>query len=114
MRVRYIPPMDLQEKHLPGMNYAGPGTNVALRQKMGVRPMDQLDKAALQHDIVTEPRGPYLSNGDARKLRAADRKLMNKARALVLSGYRPAWKAVAVAAAMEALLLTGARGRTIQ
>lgn len=106
--------MDLQEKHLPGMNYAGPGTNVALRLKMGVRPMDPLDKAALQHDIVTEPRGPYKSKGDARKLRAADRKLMNKARSLVASGYQPTWKAIAVASAMEALLLTGARGRKIE
>ena len=107
--VVYVPPLDLQEKHLPGMNYAGPGTNVRLRRKLGIKPIDALDRAALDHDIVTEPRGPYTSKGDPRKLRIADRKLMNTARKLALSGYQPAWKAIAVATAMEMLLLTGAR-----
>lgn len=114
LKPRYVPPMDSKEQHLPGMNYAGPGTNVGLRRRKGIRPMDALDKAALEHDIVTEPRGPYTSKGNPRKLRAADRKLMHKATALAASGYRPKWKAVAVAGAMAALLKTGARGRKIQ
>ena len=110
---RYVPPMDAQEQHLPGMNYTGPGTNVRLRRKRGIRPVDALDAAALDHDIVTEPRGPYTSNGDARKLRKADRKLMNKANELIRSGYEPKWKAIAVANAMKMLLITGARGRRV-
>src|SRR5438552_18950234 len=47
------------EKHLPGMNYCGPGTN--LKKKLledGVtprkeyRPTDRVDEIALQHDIA--------------------------------------------------------------
>lgn len=113
-KVRYVPPMDPQEKHLPGMNYCGPGTNVRLRRKRRIQPVDALDAAALEHDLVTEPRGPYTSKGDARKLRAADRKLMMTARRLLASGYRPAWKAAAVAESMQMLLITGARGRKIK
>lgn len=112
--VRYVPPLDLKEKHLPGMNYCGPGTNVRLRRKWGIRPVDALDAGALEHDIVTEPRGPYTSKGDPRKLRAADRKFRNLALRLLAEGYQPAWKAAAVATAMEALLVTGARGRKIE
>lgn len=111
---RYVPPLDAQEQHLPGMNYCGPGTNVGLRRKWGIRPVDALDRAALEHDLVTEPRGPYTSKGDPRKLRNADRKLMLEAKRLLASGYRPAWKAAAVAKAMELLLITGARGRKIE
>ena len=112
--VRYLPPTDFKEKHLPGMNYCGPGTNVRLRRKWGIRPVDALDKGALEHDIVTEPRGPYTSKGDPRKLRAADRKFRNHALRLLATGYTPKWKAVAVVTAMDALLRTGARGRRIK
>lgn len=107
----YVPPLDKKERHLPGMNYCGPGTNVWRRQRMGVRPVDALDRACLQHDIVTESRGPYESKGKPSALRAADRKLLRRAEYLLRHGYNPAWKARAVADAMRALLLTGARGR---
>lgn len=110
-RPKYVPPMDHIEQHLPGMNFAGPGTNVALRRRLGVKPMDLLDKAALEHDIVTEPRGPYTSRGKASKLRAADGRLLDTANQLLLSGYRPRWIALAVIKSMEMLLITGARGR---
>lgn len=108
---RYIRPYDAREKHLPGMNYAGPGTNVRRRIRENVLPVDRLDQACLQHDMVTEPRGPYLSKGVPKKLRAADRKLKQRAERLLRSGYQPAWKAVAIVNAMRYLLATGARGR---
>ena len=76
---RYVKPYDSKEKHLPGFNYCGPGTNVFRRMKNKVRPMDALDAAAFTHDLATEPRGPYTSNGDGPKLRSADRKLRNRA-----------------------------------
>jgi hypothetical protein len=107
----YVKPYDAKEKHLPGMNFAGPGTDVAKRLRRNVKPMDVLDRACLAHDLVTEPRGPYTSKGDSKKLRAADRKLLKKCNRLIVSGYKPLWKALAVANAMEALLITGARGR---
>lgn len=109
--VRYVPPLDKKERHLDKMNFAGPGTNVRLRMKMGVKPMDSLDKACFQHDLATEPRGPYTSRGNPKKLRAADRKLMNRCDELILRGYRPIWKAIVIRNAMEFLLRTGARGR---
>lgn len=110
-KVEYVPPLDAKEKHLPGMNFCGPGTDVARRLKMGVKPVDILDRACLQHDIATEVRGPYTSKGVPAKLRAADRKLLRQCRRYIRTGYRPLWKVLAVADAMEMLLLTGARGR---
>ena len=109
--LKYVPPYDAREKHFPFMNFCGPGTNVARRLKNNVEPMDKLDAAALQHDLVTEPRGPYTSKGNPKQLRAADRKLMLAAIKLRNSGYRPRWVADAVIAAMAYLLKTGARGR---
>jgi hypothetical protein len=106
-----VPPLDSREKHLPGMNFTGPGTNVTRRLEMGVKPVDELDKAALQHDFATEPRGPYTSKGKPHLLRKADRILMHRANHLIRTGYQPLWKAELVASAMLALLLTGARGR---
>ena len=113
---RYVPPLDKEEKHYPGFNYCGPGTNVWRRRNMNVLPMDALDAACLQHDIVTEPRGPYTSKGDPRKLRAADRQLRNIATQLSMrtSTYPKKGAALSVAAAMDLLLRTGARGRRIK
>lgn len=111
-RIRtYVPPYDAREKHFPGYNFCGPGTNVTRRMKNNVQPMDLLDHAALRHDLVTEPRGPYTSKGNPKQLRVADRRLMNAAIKLRNSGYRPRWVADAVIAAMAYLLKTGARGR---
>ena len=108
---KYVRPYDTKEQHLPGMNFCGPGTNVAKRLANKVEPMDALDKAALEHDLSTEPRGPYTSGGVPAKLRAADRKLMRACDKLLRKGYRPVWKAIAVRDAMQYLLWTGARGR---
>lgn len=113
---RYVPPFDSKEKHYYGFNYCGPGTNVWRRMRESVEPMDQLDAACYTHDLVTEPRGPYTSKGDPRKLRAADRRLMQVANRFAnpLSGYKHPASAASVALAMSFLLRTGARGRTIK
>jgi hypothetical protein len=108
---RYVPPFDKREQHLPGMNYCGPGTNVRKRMQLKVEPVDELDRAAFRHDIVTEPRGPYTSRGHPQKLRMADSRLLNDAIRLRDSGYRPRWIAELVIKAMTGLLVTGARGR---
>jgi len=82
---------------------------------MNVEPMDRLDAACLEHDLHTEKRGPYLSKGDPRKLRAADRALRNIAIQLSMNPrYPKTGAALSVAAAMDFLLRTGARGRTIK
>ena len=107
----YVAPYDTREKHFPGYNFCGPGTNVRRRLKNHVMPMDRLDKAALEHDLVTEPRGPYTSKGNPKQLRAADKRLLDAALRLRASGYKPRWVADAVIAAMAYLLKTGARGR---
>ena len=94
------------------MNYAGPGTDVHRRIRNNVVPMDPLDKACKTHDMVTEKRGPYTSDGEPSKLRAADRRLIRDARKLVKEGYQPRWVAEAIIKAMQYLLWTGARGRS--
>ena len=107
----YVPPYDLKEKHLPGMNYCGPGTNVRRRLANKVQPVDGLDKLCLEHDIWTEPRGPYRSRGKRNLLRAADRRLLNGAKLLKRQGYQPSWKVETVIIAMNGLLTFGGRGR---
>jgi len=113
---RYVPPYDQKEIHYPGFNYCGPGTNVWRRMRNKVKPMDDLDAAAYAHDMVTEPRGPYTSKGSGPLLRASDRKLRD--RALELSSpwsrYQRKWAARRVAAAMQALLISGVRGRGLK
>ncbi len=113
---RYVPPYDQKEKHYPGFNYCGPGTNVFRRIRNKVQPMDALDAACKVHDLATEPRGPYTSKGSGPKLRAADRKLMKAAFKLSMpwSTYKRKGAAALVATAMEMLLETGARGRGLK
>ncbi|KAK7595001.1 hypothetical protein V9T40_001434 [Parthenolecanium corni] len=38
--------------HLPGYNYAGPGTPLDLHLERGVKPINKLDEAAMKHDIA--------------------------------------------------------------
>ena len=112
---RYVPPLDSKEKHYFGFNYCGPGTNVWRRRRMNIEPMDALDAACLQHDLVTEPRGPYLGKGNPRKLRAADRQLRNIALQLSINPrYPKKGAALSVATAMDFLLRTGVRGRRVK
>lgn len=76
--------------------------------------MNRLDRAALEHDMATEPRGPYTSKGHGPALRRADRILMRKARRLAFQKGEDRWACLAVANAMAALLDTGARGRGLK
>ena len=110
----YVPPYDRREKHLPGYNFCGPGTDVRRRLRNGVRPVNGLDRASLEHDRHTEPRGPYLSRGKGPALRAADKILLDRARTLLYSKGEDRWACIAVIRAMEALLATGARGRGLK
>ena len=111
---KYVPPYDRREKHLPGYNFCGPGTDVRRRLRNGVRPVNGLDRASLEHDRHTEPRGPYLSKGFGPLLRSADRNLLREARRLIYSPGEDRWACIAVIRAMEALLATGARGRGLK
>ena len=113
-RVSYVPPLDKREKHLPGYNFAGPGTDVHRRRRMGVLPMNQLDAAAFRHDLVTEPRGPYTSKGSGPALRRADKALMLEARRCFFLKGEDRFACLAVERAMAALLSTGARGRGLK
>ena len=113
-RVPYVPPYDSREKHLPGYNFCGPGTNVSRRLRSGVKPINKLDAAALQHDIAVEPRGPYTAKGHGPSLRAADRALMLAAQRLIFDKSEDRWACIAVMSAMEGLLATGARGRGLK
>jgi hypothetical protein len=106
---RYVPPYDRREKHMPGYNFCGPGTNVWRRLRNGVRPMNRIDAACLQHDRITEPRGPYLGRNNPRRMRAADRRLIAACRRYYMDD--PAAAGVIIAA-MNAVLATGARGRS--
>lgn len=68
------------EKHLPGMNYCGPGTRLRDRlnpdntPKPGNEPVDRVDEAALRHDIV------YSQYDDLRHRMEADREMINDLR----------------------------------
>ena len=113
-RAQYVPPYDRREQHLPGYNFCGPGTNVHRRLRNGVKPVNKLDAAALQHDLAVEPRGPYTAKGHGPSLRRADRQLMTDAQRLLFTKGEDRWACMAVMSAMEALLATGARGRGLK
>ena len=100
--------MDRKEKHFPGYNFAGPGTNVAKRLADGVEPVNEIDAACLDHDLVTEPRGPHTGKGRPWAMRAADQALI---RACQRNRHVDPQVANAIIIAMKALLRTGARGR---
>lgn len=110
----YVPPYDSRERHLPGYNFCGPGTDVHRRLRHGVQPVNRFDRAALEHDRATEPRGPYTSEGHGPALRQADRILLRDARRLLWTKGEDRWACLAVIRAMEALLATGARGRGLE
>lgn len=107
---RYVPPMDRKEQHYPGMNFCGPGTNVWKRIRMGVKPVDELDSLCFQHDLDTEPRGPYKSRGKRALLRASDKRLIAGCKRL-LKKYPTDGRLPLVIAGMEAMLRHGVRGR---
>ena len=55
------------EKHLPGMNYCGPGTNLLKKLnddgktlKKGYEPVDRVGEAALKHDIKNSQHDDHL------------------------------------------------------
>ena len=112
--VTYVPPYDKREKHLPGYNFCGPGTNMTRRMRENVRPVNRLDAGAYAHDIAVEPRGPYTAKGHGPALRQADRALLEEARRCLYLKGEDRWACIAVIRAMEALLATGARGRGLE
>jgi hypothetical protein len=111
MSPKYVPPYDMQEMHLPGYNYAGPGTNVARRLRERVRPMNELDKACLAHDLDTEPRGPARARGNVSRMRNSDRRLLIAAARIRRRNPRLAADCLIVEAAMRFNLATGRSGR---
>jgi len=108
----YVPPYDSGERHIPGYNFCGPGTNVHRRLREGVEPINELDKACLMHDLHTEPRGPYLSAGDPIKITAADAQLQQQAGALAgtMQSQVDRQAALLVVIAMQANRLRRSRG----
>jgi len=107
---RYVPPMDRKEQHYPGMNYCGPGTNVWKRIRMGVKPVDDLDALCFQHDLDTEPRGPYKSRGKRALLRASDKRLIAGCKRLLKKNPTDP-RIPLVIVSMEMMLKHGVRGR---
>ena len=65
------------EKHLPGMNYCGPGTRLNEKlndddtPKPGYEPCDRVDRAALRHDLA------YRDHADLRNRNRADKQMIN-------------------------------------
>jgi len=82
---KYVKPYDSKEKHLPGCNYCGPGTNVRKRVREGVKPMNDIDKACFKHDLDTESRGPQRAGTDPKKIRASDMRLARAAKKIALA-----------------------------
>jgi len=69
------------EKHLPGMNYCGPGTNLLLKlnedgvtPRKGFEPVDRVDEAAMRHDIK------YQQYDDLRHRNEADKEMLRELR----------------------------------
>src|SRR5208282_2032889 len=67
-----------REKHLPGMNYCGPGTRLDLKlnddgtPKPGYEPSDKVDEIALKHALA------YSRHNDLRNRNKADRQMITE------------------------------------
>lgn len=59
--------------HLPGYNYAGPGTPLDLNLERGIKPANKLDEAAMYHDIA------YSKSANLNDRHEADYKLQEDA-----------------------------------
>ena len=77
------------EKHLPGMNYCGPGTKLLKKldddgktPKKGFEPVDRVDEAALKHDIR------YSQHDDLRHRNQADKDMIADLRNI----ENPTWR----------------------
>jgi hypothetical protein len=77
------------EKHLPGMNYCGPGTNLQLKlnedgvtPRKGFEPVDRVDEAAMRHDIK------YQQYDDLRHRNEADKEMLRELRNIENPTYR--------------------------
>jgi hypothetical protein len=107
----YVPPFDARERHLPGYNFCGPGTDVTRRLLEGVEPMNELDAACLIHDLETEPRGPFRSRGNKAAIMQADMELKRRAEQIArrTTGRYQA-EALSVVVAMHGNLLRASRG----
>ena len=71
------------EKHLPGMNYCGPGTNLLLKlngdgvtPRKGFEPVDRVDEAAMRHNIK------YQQYNDLRHRNEADKEMLRELRTI--------------------------------
>lgn len=103
------------EAHIPGYNYAGPGTKLQQRLARGDAPVNPLDSAARDHDIV------YSKTTDNKERNKADLELADKAWERVKAkdssiGERLAAYAVTNAMKLKAKLGMGVRkknGRTV-
>ena len=69
------------EKHLPGMKYCGPGTNLKLKlnddgltPRKGYEPVDRVDEAAMRHDIK------YQQFDDLKHRNMADKEMLRELR----------------------------------
>ena len=93
---KYVRPYDRRERHLPGYNFAGPGTDVNRRIRNKVQPMNALDRACLAHDLDVETRGPQRAKTKS-AIRASDKRLERRALRLAISPHtsqrekREAW-----------------------
>jgi hypothetical protein len=67
------------EMHVPGYEYLGPGTKLQEKLRKGVKPINKLDEAALEHDKV------YYNTGDTKERAKADKVLENSAWQRVLA-----------------------------
>lgn len=72
------------ELHVPGYHYLGPGTRLDKRLKEGDLGINNLDRAAMKHDIF------YRDNKDAKsRNEIADKELQNEALKIALSSEEP-------------------------
>src|SRR5271156_6213445 len=69
------------KKHLPGMNYSGPGINLqrklnedGVTPRKGFEPVNRVDEAAMRHDIK------YQQYDDLRHINEADKEMLRELR----------------------------------
>ncbi len=96
------------EKHLPGHNYTGPGTNLKMRldendqPRKGEEPINRIDAAALKHDII------YRDFFDKSTRHQADREMIREIQSIQNPTQREILEAAVVIPILKAKLAIGA------
>ena len=105
-KVKGSPQKFAGERHFPGYQYLGPGTNLETRLELGIEPINDLDRIAQLHDIGYSREPAQSKMGTTRALARAFHDL-GAGSAMITYGLNPYSDAPAVLSIVSGAYLVG-------